>query len=475
MNILYPPRPSGMNLTLKTKILVLTILPLVALTLTITWITQRQAHELAHQQVKILEQSIMQQKRQALLDYVSLAMTSITPIIEEMEYGLQRSRAEYEVKRILRNLTYDHDGYFFVYDQNGVNLAHPAQPELEGQELINFQDPEGNFVIQELLKQAARGGGFYRYIWNKPSLSGERTKLAYVVNIPDLNWMMGTGLYIDDIAAQTRALREEVDDNVRQTFVAASVLLIVTLALVVLIVIVINIHATQLADKRLQELAQRSVGFQVMQRRNFARELHDGINQMLVSAKLRLNLADKKWPSDESREHLEKAADMLNRSIQEVRQVSHSLRPVMLDDLGLEAALHGLMDELASSSTIDVKRRIRLPATRLPDAIEMTLYRLVQEAITNVRKHARATQVSLRVSHTLQSVTVVMEDNGCGFALEEDQSGIGLMNMRERVELLGGKFTVRSRRTQGTLIQAEFFLNPEPGPAAEKRPAQTGE
>ncbi|WP_430462343.1 cache domain-containing protein [Thalassolituus sp. LLYu03] len=461
MNIFMPSRPPGMDLTLKTKILLLTILPLVALTATITWITQRQAQQLAEQQVAIIEENVLAQKRQALLDYVSLAMTSITPVLEEMDYGLEQARAEYEIKRILSGLTYANDGYFFVYDQQGNNLVHPTQPELIGQNLMNFQDAEGNYVIRELLSLAARGGGFFRYIWNKPSLSGERNKLSYVVNIPRLNWMMGTGMYVDDIATQTKALRERVDMNVRRTFVAATVLLVVTLALVVVIVIIINVHATQLADDRLKDLAQRSVAFQVMQRRNFARELHDGINQMLVSAKLRLNLADKKWPAEDAREHLQKAGDMLNMSIQEVRRVSHNLRPVMLDDLGLEAALHSLLDDLNNDGRINVKRRIRLPETRLPDAIEMTLYRLVQEAITNVQKHAKATEVSLRVTHNNQSVLVEMEDNGCGFSLEDDASGIGLMNMRERVELVGGKFSVRSRRTQGTLITAAFSLNPD--------------
>ncbi|MAD46654.1 MAG: histidine kinase [Oceanospirillaceae bacterium] len=450
-----------MNLTLKTKILLLTVLPLVALTLAITWITQRQAQQLAHQQISMLEESIMAQKRQALRDYVSLAMTSITPILEEMEFGLEQSRAEYEVKRILGNLTYENDGYFFVYNQRGVNLVHPVQPELVGRDLFHFQDPDGVYVIRGLLDKAASGGGFFRYTWNKPSLSGERHKLAYVVNIPKLNWMMGTGLYVDDIADQTQVLREKIDTNVRQTFLTASVLLIVSLVLIIIIVVVINIHATQLADERLKELAQRSVTFQVMQRRNVARELHDGINQMLVSAKLRLNLVNKMWPQDDAKDHLAKATDMLDRSIQEVRQLSHDMRPVVLDDIGLEPALHSLMDDLTESSDIHVKRRIRLPEERLPDAIEMTLYRLVQESITNVRKHAKATQVTLKISHTPDSVTVEMEDNGCGFEPEEDPSGIGLMNMRERVELIGGRFSVSSHKRKGTQVKAEFFLNPD--------------
>jgi len=459
-----------MNLNLKTKILLLTVLPLVAITAAITLITQRQAQVLAHQQVAMLEESIIAEKRQALRDYVSLAMTSITPIIEEIDYGLEPSRAEYEIKRILGNMTYENDGYFFVYSQEGVNLVHPVQPELVGQDLMNFQDPEGVYVIKSLLDQARNGGGFLRYVWNKPSLSGERDKLAYVVNIPHLNWMVGTGLYVDDIAAQTKVLREKIDNNVRQTFVAATVLLIVTLVLVVVIVVIINIHATQLADERLKDLAHRSVAFQVMQRRNFSRDLHDGVNQMLVSAKLRLSLANKKWPEAEAREHLEKATAMLDSSIQEIRQLSHNLRPVVLDDIGLESALNALLDDLSESGNIYVQRRIRLPGTRLPDAIETTLYRLVQEATTNVRKHAQATQVTLRVSYSSVSVIVEMEDNGCGFELHQDQSGIGLMNMRERVELVGGEFTVISHRRQGTLIKAEFFLNPDTTANRENKP-----
>ena len=113
-NLLIPPRPPGMNLTLKAKILLLTVLPLVALTLTITWITQRQAQQLAQQQVAIFEENVLASKRKALVDYVSLAMTSINPVLEELEYGLDQSRAEYEIKRILQGLTYGNDGYFFV-------------------------------------------------------------------------------------------------------------------------------------------------------------------------------------------------------------------------------------------------------------------------------------------------------------------------------------------------------------------------
>lgn len=454
-----------MNITLKAKILLLTVLPLVALTLTITWVTQRQAKSLSEQQQSIVKESLMEDKRRALRDYVNLAMTSITPILEEMDEGfnLSRTRTEYEIKRILSSLTYGPDGYFFAYGDDGVNIVLPVQPDLIGRDLIDTQDVNGQYIIRDMLKIAESGGGFYQYVWHQPSINKKTNKLSYVVHIPKLNWMMGTGLYLDDIEAEVQQLENKVDANIRRTFVAASLLLAVTLALVVVIVIIINIHATQLADDRLKELAHRSVTFQIMQRRAFARELHDGINQLLVSAKLHLGLIKRKWPEDLDKQHLGKTEELLNLSIQEVRRISHNLRPILLDDLGLKSAIHGILDSLENQGQIDVKRKIRLPEARLPDAIEMTVYRLIQEAITNIQKHAHATEVRVDIRCNDRFVTVIVEDNGNGFVPKEHlDSGIGMMNMRERVELLGGKFNVRSHHKQGTSIRAELALNPTP-------------
>ena len=222
---------------------------------------------------------------------------------------------------------------------SGINIVHPVQSELVGRNLINFQDNDGKFLIQDLLHQASTGGGFERYKWQKPSKEGGlEDKLSYVVRIPELDWMMGTGLYVDDIAQEVTLIRSDVRHNINDTFFAVLMIITVTVILIVLLGLAINIHESQLADKRLQELAHRSLKLQVSQRRNFARELHDGINQLLVSTKLRTNLVDKKWGQAGAREHLNKASDMLDLAIQEVRRVSHDLRPIVLDDLGLKAA-----------------------------------------------------------------------------------------------------------------------------------------
>ena len=334
----------------------------------------------------------------------------------------------------------------------------PTQPDLIGQNLLELTDSDGTPMIRQLLQQAESGGGFVRYKWNKPSRDGQVDKLSYAVVIPKLDWMMGTGLYVDDIADEVASIRREVDRNVRNTAIVVLGVLLGTVALILVIAIAINIHASQLADRRLQELAHRSVQFQVQQRRHFARELHDGINQLMVSARLRLNLVEKKWGEDVAREHLHKATEVINLAMQEVRRISHDLRPSLLDDLGLEAALKSMLTDLAERSDLVVRADLQLPPQRLPDGIEITLYRIVQEALTNVEKHADARRVNLKVWHKPDMVGVELVDDGRGFTARKDPGGIGLMNMRERTELLGGQFSIQSRPEQGTTLRALFNL-----------------
>ena len=259
-------------------------------------------------------------------------------------------------------------------------------------------------------------------------------------------------------------IRHQVDQNIRNTFFTVLTILAGTVIIIILIGVAINVHAGQLADKRLRAIIHKYVQFQVNQRRNFARELHDGINQLMVSVKFRIELARDRLTSDplSAGENLDKAGDVLNQAIQEVRQISHDLRPSLLDDLGLKAALVSMLDDFAERTGIRNNIRLNLPEHRLPDDIEITLYRIVQEAITNVERHANASEVVVRIWSQDDQIRVEVKDNGIGFAMERQpqNEGIGLSNMRERAEMLGGYFEIRSRPTLGTRLRAMFTLEP---------------
>jgi len=444
--------------SLKAKILLLSILPLIVVTIAITMISLNQARILSEQEINTFEENLLRSKHQELRHYVALAMNSIEHLVKDAKPG--DLYAEYEVKRILHSLTYGEDGYFFVYDREGTNLVHPIQPQLVGQNLMGLQDANGKYVMRDLIGLAEQGGGFYRYLWQKPSKDELEEKLSYVVQVPKFNWMMGTGLYIDDIAKEVAATRLKVTRNIRNTFFTVVVILLGTIIIIALVGVAINMHASQLADVRLRELAHRYVQFQVSQRRNFARELHDGINQLMVSVKFRLELArDKLGKDDDSAVNdISKGCDVLNMAIQEVRRISHDLRPIQLDDLGLESALYSMTSDFAERTEIDMNVRLELPERRLPDDIEISLYRIVQEALTNIEKHAQAEQVSVRIWSREGHIWVEVSDDGVGFVPDKTESGIGLLNMRERTELLSGRFSLKSRVGLGTKIRAGFAI-----------------
>lgn len=444
--------------SLKAKILLLSILPLILVTVAITMISLSQARILSEQEINTFEENLLNSKHQELQHYVALAMNSIAYIVDKAEPG--DKEAEAEVKRILQGLTYGDDGYFFLYDRQGKNLVHPIQPELVGQNLIDLQDTNGKYVIRDLIDLAEKGGGFYRYLWRKPSKGDLEEKLSFVVNVPKFNWMMGTGLYIDDIAKEVADIRLKVTRNIRNTFFTVVVILSGTVIVIALVGVAINMHASQLADTRLRELAHSYVQFQVSQRRNFARELHDGINQLMVSVKFRLELArDKLAKNDDSAVNdINKGCDVLNMAIQEVRRISHDLRPIQLDDLGLESALYSMTNDFSERTSIEMNVHLELPEQRLPDDIEISLYRIAQEALMNIEKHAEAGHVGLTIWLREGYIWIEVSDDGKGFTPDKGESGIGLLNMRERTELLSGRFSLKSRVGSGTRLKAGFAI-----------------
>ena len=441
---------------LKIKILLLSLIPMMLVTSAVAWLGMNQARQLSEEEIRLFEAHLLSSKQRELENYVSLALTSIAHIVDTA--GPDDAQAQQAVKQILRDMTFgdDQDGYFFVYDLTGVNLVHPTQPELEGLNLYDLQDARGNFVIRNLLREAQQGGGFHRYLWRKPSKQAHEEKLGYAVLLPKWNWMLGTGLYLDDISREVGKIRAEVNRNIRNTFFTVLVIMSVAVVLVVLLGIAINLHENRLADSRLRRLAHRSILANVADRRRFSRELHDGINQLMVSVLYRIELAQRKLKQDnrEGLVDLEKGYKVLNEAIQEVRRISHDLRPTMLDDLGLAAALEGLLDQFVERTGIQLNLDMRLPEETLPEDVEITVYRLVQEGLTNVERHSGASLLQLRLWSQGGQLWLKLQDNGCGFDpdLLDRFEGIGLCNMRERVELLGGEFRLISRPGQGATL-----------------------
>jgi signal transduction histidine kinase len=217
--------------------------------------------------------------------------------------------------------------------------------------------------------------------------------------------------------------------------------------------------AVDLSRRVARDSLRRVVSGQELERQRLARELHDETGQALTSILLGLKAVEEAPTREEMRAAADTLRELVVATLQDVRRLAVELRPKALDDFGLVAALERLVNLFSESTGIAVELEAAL-GDRLPAEVETTLYRIVQEALTNVVKHARATNVSILLVRRGPTATVVIEDDGEGFdpaAASED--GLGLLGMRERVALLDGRLTVESSAGAGTTLAVEVPLS----------------
>jgi signal transduction histidine kinase len=214
--------------------------------------------------------------------------------------------------------------------------------------------------------------------------------------------------------------------------------------------------AVDLSERIAQDALRRVVEAQELERRRLARELHDETGQALTSILLGLKALEERTADEASRAATEELRELVVSTLQDVRRLAVELRPTALDDFGLVAALERLSGSFAEQTGISVDFQTALADERLPEEVETALYRIVQESLTNVVKHARARRVSILLARREGAVKAVVEDDGRGFdPAELAGDGFGLVGMRERLALLGGRLEVESGPEAGTTIAAE--------------------
>jgi len=454
---------------LKAKIVLLAIVPFLAAIASIEIGVRREATALAQAQHATTQAAYMASKEIELKHYVELATSAIAPLYEEdqnnaRDDALRRTRA----LDILEKMDFGKDGYFFVYDMHGRSLMHPREPDLVGRDLSELRDPQGVPTIQKLLAAAAQGGGYVRYLWHRPSTGKVASKLGYVVPLERWGWMIGTGIYLDDIDTTLAHIDERAATNIDSTMMWIDTIALAGLAAIALCALVLNITEYRSADAKLKRLAQQVVESQENERARLSRELHDGISQMMVSVKLLLESALARFERSETRVPAAEAAlstslTRLGDTLREIRRISHALRPSMLDDLGVAAAIEQLTRELGEQSGIEIgfTQITHTHAASLTDAVNTVLFRIAQEALTNIVRHAHASNAALALEISNDAVTLSIADNGSGFdvthAFVGRRSGVGLRNMRERVEALGGTLALSSQPGH-TLVTARVPL-----------------
>ncbi len=217
--------------------------------------------------------------------------------------------------------------------------------------------------------------------------------------------------------------------------------------------------AVELSQRVARDAVRRVVQAQELERQRLARELHDETGQALTSILLGLKPLEEALAGHPARAALADLREQVVSALQDVRRLAVELRPAVLDDFGLVPALERLTDAFAEQSGIRVDFHSALGDRRLPSEVETTLYRVVQESLTNIVKHANAHNISVSLARRATTVAAVIEDDGAGFdprAVHED--GVGLLGMRERLSFVDGRLEIESRPGAGTTIVAEVPL-----------------
>jgi signal transduction histidine kinase len=215
--------------------------------------------------------------------------------------------------------------------------------------------------------------------------------------------------------------------------------------------------AVDLSARVAGDALRRVVEAQELERRRLARELHDQTGQELTSVLLGLKAVEEAGSDEERAEALAAVREQVVETLHDVRRLAVELRPKALDDFGLVAALEHLRDTFSEQTGMRVDLETSV-GDRLPSDVETALYRIVQEALTNIVKHAQASVVSIVLARSGRAITAVIEDNGSGFTPGAGGDGLGLLGMGERLALLGGKLKIESSPGAGATIVAEVPL-----------------
>ncbi|MBU4185226.1 MAG: PAS domain S-box protein [Proteobacteria bacterium] len=217
------------------------------------------------------------------------------------------------------------------------------------------------------------------------------------------------------------------------------------------------------SEKQLRNLSSSILSAQEQERKRISRELHDDLGQILTAVLLDISRAGKQeiLISSGCYRFLESMQVSIQEALQRVRSLSAILRPGVLDQLGLKAAVISFLEEMEEQTGLKIIEEMQVDYNNIPESVSIAIYRILQEATTNIIKYAAAKQVIVKLQSDSQTISISIKDDGQGFNPESlpMDKGLGLLGMKERVECLGGVFKIESAHGRGSSICAEFPLS----------------
>lgn len=417
----------------------------------IGWAIYQQASKLPQQLKAEIRSDYLKSKKDDLKGYIKLAENAIKHLREpDLEISIEEAKKE--AKRILSNLKYsEEDGYFFVYDFNGKNIVHPIKQDWVNQNKWDYKDKEGKYVIRDLIttaRKAARGegDGFDEYIFHKPSVIddiGGRSKLAFVIELTDWEWILGTGIYLEDVDNFLDGTDTEV-----LNYIHISMIWIAGIAFIGMMGL---------------SLSQRNIG-KTLERLRIGADLHDQVKQDLAYVIRELN-NQLQQPGEmmlsNPRGFLEKIRDPAQHALDWIRIIISGKDPnnlALVDGLSEMKKNFEIREQIRM--TLSITQEAKVYAKNLSQEKRMAMLKVVNEALGNIR-HAAATRVDLKLKTDDCNIVLTIQDDGIGFDVNHAKSvktGLGLSSMEARIKRTGGKFSIESSN-RGTTVEVTVPQN----------------
>ncbi|MFT5544946.1 methyl-accepting chemotaxis protein [Rheinheimera aquimaris] len=244
------------NFSLKNKMLLLAVLPMATVVLLLMLLIYSQMRAMGEQEVTQFRADMMQEKQDALEHHVAIAVSAVAPYMTGNALDATQLEA---AKAVIRAMKFSDDGYMFVYDLDGVNIVHGSNQALEGRNLIDLKDPNGVFLIRELIAAGKKGGGFVTYMWDEKTRGGLTPKLGYAAAMNNNRWIIGSGFYIDDIDRRVAGKEEQISERIRDTLlmiIGGAIVLLVLVVLLALFVANMVVKPLQKASAALIDIGQ---------------------------------------------------------------------------------------------------------------------------------------------------------------------------------------------------------------------------
>ncbi len=464
------------TISFRNQILLLCILPILLVSGVLTALSIINSQKLGKKNIEEFSHQMLEIRQSELKHYLQIATSAVRHAYNSNDYD--EEQAQSMAKAILRDLAYGEDGYFFVYDYEGRNVVHPKKPHLEGKNLWSLQDRKGTYLIRELISEAKTGSNQYtQYVWDRPSTGEPDEKLSFSVGLERWRWMIGTGLYLDDLEQAAKLTNESIVSNTQNiTLITISISLIFTI-IVTFIATRFTVSQGRFANQKLQRLSKISVRERGQERVETAQSIHSDVINGLSLAVQKLMLIKNDQPKltiEESEDESASVSQLSHKKVKEIvdlillikknaATIANELHPSTLVKEGIFVAIEQFANALTEKSNIKIKVSIVNTIDRPPVEVETICYRIVQEALENILLHSKATEASIRLRQTRHVLSLTIQDNGVGFdpgaaAIYLNERGIGLSDMQLQTELLHGSFTLFSSEGTGTMIKVALPL-----------------